>query len=103
MLNYACRPMSQEEFVALVTAGQPSAPEYFVYDAILNRKNREVFDAGRPVPALDEAGLDAALARGAVVLDTRDVPDFAAGAPRGLDQRARRRPVRRDRRHGPHR
>lgn len=79
VLNYACQPMSQEEFVAIVTAGQPSAPEYFVYDAILNRKNREVFDAQADVPALDAAGLDAALASGAVVLDTRDAPTFAAG------------------------
>jgi len=78
LLNYACQPMSQEQFVALVTAGQPSAPEYFAYDAILNRKNREVFDAGTAVPALDAAGLDAALAQGAVILDTRDVVDFGA-------------------------
>ena len=33
--------------------GSPSAPEYFVYDAILNRKQRDVFDPDRPVPALD--------------------------------------------------
>jgi glyoxylase-like metal-dependent hydrolase (beta-lactamase superfamily II)/rhodanese-related sulfurtransferase len=78
-LNYACRPMSQEQFVALVTAGQPSAPEYFVYDAILNRKQRDVFDADRPVPALDGASLDIALDRSAVVLDTRAAVDFAAG------------------------
>lgn len=79
LLNYACQPMTQDEFVAIVTAGQPSAPEYFVYDAVLNRKNREVFDAEAPVAALDDAALDAALDRGAVVLDTRDAPDFAAG------------------------
>ncbi len=81
--NYACQPMSQEDFVALVTAGQPSAPEYFVYDAILNRKNREVFDEQAPVAALDDVQVDAALARGAVVLDTREVTDFAAGHLRG--------------------
>lgn len=81
--NYACQPMSQEDFVALVTADQPSAPEYFVYDAILNRKNREVFDEQAPVAALDDVQVDAALARGAVVLDTREVTDFAAGHLRG--------------------
>jgi uncharacterized membrane protein YfcA/glyoxylase-like metal-dependent hydrolase (beta-lactamase superfamily II)/rhodanese-related sulfurtransferase len=78
-LNYACRPMSQEQFVALVTAGQPSAPEYFVYDAILNRKQRDLFDADSPVTALDGAARDAAIARHAVVLDTRSAPEFAAG------------------------
>ncbi|MBK6870366.1 MAG: MBL fold metallo-hydrolase [Kineosporiaceae bacterium] len=81
--NYACQPMSQQDFVTLVTAGQPSAPEYFVYDAILNRKNREVFDDQAPAVVLDDAALDAALARGAVVLDTRDVTEFAAGHLRG--------------------
>jgi len=79
VLNYACQPMAEEQFLALVTAGQPSAPEYFVYDAILNRKQRDVLDADRDVPALDDAALDAALARGVVVLDTRSAPDFAAG------------------------
>jgi DNA-binding GntR family transcriptional regulator/glyoxylase-like metal-dependent hydrolase (beta-lactamase superfamily II)/rhodanese-related sulfurtransferase len=78
-LNYACQPMTEDEFLALVTAGQPSAPEYFVYDAILNRQQREVFDAAKPLPAVDNPTLDAALARGAVVLDTRSTPDFAAG------------------------
>jgi glyoxylase-like metal-dependent hydrolase (beta-lactamase superfamily II) len=29
LFNYACQPMSQEQFLALVTAGQPAAPEYF--------------------------------------------------------------------------
>jgi uncharacterized membrane protein YfcA/glyoxylase-like metal-dependent hydrolase (beta-lactamase superfamily II)/rhodanese-related sulfurtransferase len=79
VLNYACQPMSQDRFVALVTAGQPSAPEYFVYDAILNRKDRDLYDADVPVAALDDAALDAALGRGAVLLDARTALDFAAG------------------------
>ena len=83
LLNYACQPMTQEEFVAIVTAGQPSAPEYFVYDAILNRKEREVFDAATDVPLLDAAGVGAALADGASILDTRDVTEFAAGHVKG--------------------
>lgn len=77
--NYACQPMSEEQFIALVTAGQPPAPGYFAYDAMLNRKNRDFFDAGASMPALDDAALDAALGRGAVVLDTRIADSFAAG------------------------
>jgi hydroxyacylglutathione hydrolase len=77
--NYACRPMSEDDFVALVTAGQPAAPDYFVFDAILNRRLHPVLDGdAAPVP-LD---VDEVLARqrdGAVVLDTRDPLDFAAG------------------------
>ncbi len=79
LLNYACQPMTQEQFVALVTAGQPSAPEYFVYDAVLNRKDHPVLDAAAQLPALDATALTAALARGAVVVDARDTTDFAAG------------------------
>jgi glyoxylase-like metal-dependent hydrolase (beta-lactamase superfamily II)/rhodanese-related sulfurtransferase len=78
-VNYACRPMPEQEFIALVTAGQPSAPEYFVYDAILNRKQREVFDAQAHLTPLDDTALSAALAHGATILDTRDAPTFAAG------------------------
>jgi len=36
--NYALQPMSREEFKKIVTADQPEAPDYFVHDAILNRK-----------------------------------------------------------------
>jgi uncharacterized membrane protein YfcA/glyoxylase-like metal-dependent hydrolase (beta-lactamase superfamily II)/rhodanese-related sulfurtransferase len=78
-LNYACQPMTEDQFLTLVTAGQPSAPEYFVYDAILNRKQRDVFDPEAPVPALDADALDAALARDLTLLDTRDAVSFAAG------------------------
>ncbi len=82
-LNYACQPMSQEQFVALVTAGQPSAPEYFGYDAILNRKDRVVFDADRELLELDPVAMAAAVTDGAVVLDAREPVEFAAGHLRG--------------------
>ena len=77
--NYACQPMDVEQFIAIVTAGQPAAPEYFVYDAILNRKNRDVLAAGRQAPALDVAALANARASGAKVIDTRDDQEFASG------------------------
>ncbi|WP_406044240.1 MBL fold metallo-hydrolase [Micromonospora sp. NBC_00898] len=81
--NYACAPMSEERFVALVTGGQPTAPGYFAFDAVLNRKARELFDqsrAPRPLSATEFAGARAA---GAVVVDARDPQEFAAGHPRG--------------------
>jgi rhodanese-related sulfurtransferase len=43
--NYALQPMSLEEFKQIVTADQPEAPDYFVHDAILNRKERPALDA----------------------------------------------------------
>ena len=36
--------MSEAEFTALVIAGQPDAPQYFVYDAIMNRRERQTPD-----------------------------------------------------------
>ncbi len=81
--NYACVPMSEDQFLAVVTAGQPSAPEYFVYDAVLNRRNREVHDADRTLPELDVEAALAARDDGAVVVDVRDDQEFAAGHLRG--------------------
>ena len=79
LFNYACQPMSEPEFVALVTAGQPPAPDYFLYDAILNRKDRAVYDAGQPLAALGTAEMLTAISGGALVVDARDAQDFAAG------------------------
>jgi hydroxyacylglutathione hydrolase len=76
--NYACQPMTEDEFLAVVTAGQPSAPEYFVYNAILNRQERGVRELGVEVPALSIEEVEAALADGALVHDARDPQDFAA-------------------------
>lgn len=82
-LNYACQPMTEDEFLAVVTAGQPAAPEYFVFNALLNRRERDVRPLGATLPPLDEAAVAAALDAGAVVIDARDPQEFAAGHLRG--------------------
>jgi hydroxyacylglutathione hydrolase len=81
--NYAMLPMSEDQFVAVVTEGQPSAPPYFIYDATMNKRFRDLFDEEATVPALSLNEVLAAQARGAVVLDTRDPAVFAAGHLRG--------------------
>ncbi|MGW2848266.1 rhodanese-like domain-containing protein [Streptomyces sp. NPDC001108] len=81
--NYACAPMSREEFVALVTAGQSAAPGYFAYDADLNRKERTRYDATAAARPLALDAFTALRAGGAVVVDTRDPQEFAAGHLRG--------------------
>lgn len=86
--------------VALVTAGQPSAPEYFVHDAILNRKERAVYDADQPLAALDATQRCAAVADGAVVHDARDRPGLRNRSHDRRAGRARRWAVGRNRRHG---
>jgi hydroxyacylglutathione hydrolase len=77
VMNYACQPMSEDEFVGMVTEGQPAAPDYFLFDAVQNRRQHDVFDAAHaPVP-LSVGELIARQAAGAVVVDARDPQEFA--------------------------
>lgn len=76
--NYALAPMRVEEFVAVVTEGQSIPPGYFSFNAGLNKADRDLLDESPPPPLTLEAVL-AARENGAVVLDTRDAPSFAAG------------------------
>ena len=83
--NYALQPMSREAFKAIVTADQPEAPDYFVHDAILNRKERASLDAAMQ-KTLKPLSLDEVLAlakSGGQLLDVRDGIDFEGGHLRG--------------------
>jgi hydroxyacylglutathione hydrolase len=77
--NYALRAKDKETFMRLVTEGQPPAPGYFVYNAILNRKGRELMDEAQLPPAMSYAELRAAIAGGAVLVDGRDPEEFGQG------------------------
>ena len=77
--NYALQPMSKEDFIRIVTADQPEAPQYFTYDAILNTKERETLEHVLQ-RELKPLSLDQVLdmrQSGAQILDTRDPADFA--------------------------
>jgi hydroxyacylglutathione hydrolase len=79
-LNYALQPMSKQAFIDLVTADQPEAPPYFVYDAVLNSKERPTLDQALQ-RELKPLTLDAVLAlqsSGAQILDTREPEEFAS-------------------------
>jgi hydroxyacylglutathione hydrolase len=79
--NYALRPMTREQFIALVTADQPDAPPYFTLDAVLNTRERPTLDIALQQelqPLALEAFLSLA-AEGAQVLDVRQPDEFAAG------------------------
>ena len=81
--NYALAPMSEDEFVAVVTEGQPIAPPYFSFDARRNREQRPLLDEQQSPPPLSMSEVLHGQADGAVVLDTREPADFAAGHLRG--------------------
>lgn len=79
-LNYALQPMSKQSFIDLVTADQPDAPPYFVYDAVLNSKERPTLDQALQ-RELTPLKLDRVLelqTNGAQILDTREPEEFAA-------------------------
>ncbi len=79
LTNYALLAPDKATFVDLVTEGQPPAPEYFVYDAILNRKDRGLLDEAAAPQALDLAAVDRLVADGAMIVDGRTPEEFAAG------------------------
>jgi glyoxylase-like metal-dependent hydrolase (beta-lactamase superfamily II)/rhodanese-related sulfurtransferase len=77
--NYALRAPDKATFIELVTEGQPPAPGYFVYDAILNRKDRELLDESAMPREMSYDDMLAALAAGAMLVDGRNPEDFARG------------------------
>ncbi|MGW7583601.1 rhodanese-like domain-containing protein [Kitasatospora sp. NPDC054768] len=83
LTNYACRPMDQDTFVRIVTAGQSTAPAYFGHDAALNRQDRPLLDPTNTARPLCPEGFKEARYAGAVVLDARSPQDFGAGHIRG--------------------
>lgn len=79
-VNYALQPMTKKAFIDMVTADQPDAPPYFVYDAVLNSKERPTLTEAleRELKPLE---LDAVLkmqAEGAQILDSREPEEFGA-------------------------
>lgn len=90
--NYALRTADKASFVELVTQGQPPAPGYFAYDAVLNQKDRALLDETAMPAALSYPQVLQALAEGAVLVDGRSPEEFAQGHLRqsvniGLDGR----------------
>jgi hydroxyacylglutathione hydrolase len=83
--NYALQPMSREEFKQIVTAEQPEAPDYFVHDAILNRKERASLEESMKKSLVSlplERVLELAK-EGAQLLDVRDGIDYEGGHLKG--------------------
>lgn len=77
--NYALRASNKQKFMELVTEGQPPAPGYFLYDAILNRKDHQLLDETALPPAMSYQQVLDALERGALLIDGRAPEEFAQG------------------------
>ncbi|HSO96005.1 MAG TPA: MBL fold metallo-hydrolase [Acidimicrobiia bacterium] len=81
--NYALQPMSEDDFVSAIVEGQPVRPHYFEFDALRNRQLRPLLDEDRPPALLDVDEVRDRQCAGAMLLDTREPTDFAAGHLRG--------------------
>jgi hydroxyacylglutathione hydrolase len=77
--NYALRAPDKQTFMELVTEGQPPAPSYFVYNAILNRKERDLLPEGEMPDPMTYDEVLSALAGGAMLIDGRSPEEFALG------------------------
>ena len=77
--NYALQPMTEGEFVAAVTEGQPTRPHYFSFDAQRNRQQHRLLDESVAPAELSLSEVLERIEAGAVALDTREPADFAAG------------------------
>jgi rhodanese-related sulfurtransferase/glyoxylase-like metal-dependent hydrolase (beta-lactamase superfamily II) len=83
--NYALQPMSEADFVELVTADQPDAPSYFTYDAVLNTKERPTLSQmlEHQLKPLDVDVLLSLQSVGAQVVDVRDAVEYARAHLKG--------------------
>ena len=77
--NYALQPMTEAEFVQVVTEGQTLSPLYFAFAADRNKQAHDVLAEHVPPRSMSLAEVLAAQRRGGVVLDTRDAAAFAQG------------------------
>jgi len=81
--NYALAPMTEAEFVAAVTEGQPAAPAYFPFSAHRNHERHPLLHEHDMPEPLGLSEVLAVRANGGVVLDARSPSDFAAAHLRG--------------------
>ncbi len=83
LTNPSVQPMSEEDFVELITHGQPAAPAYFSSDAAMNKRVHPLLAPDRRIPEMTPDQVRTALDSGVRVLDARGVEDFARGHLRG--------------------
>ena len=77
--NPALLASSREEFIEMVTTGQPPCPAYFAHDADLNRRDRALLDEDHLPAELTVAQARSLAGADAVLLDTREAEEFARG------------------------
>lgn len=79
LVNWAFQSKDEATFVASVLEGQPEPPKYFARMKTVNRDGPQMTPPRTPLPEIDLATLERALADGTPVVDVRATADFAAG------------------------
>ncbi|MGQ0625250.1 MAG: MBL fold metallo-hydrolase [Sporichthyaceae bacterium] len=77
--NYALAPMSEDDFVEVVTHGLGAPPAYFLDEVRLNKAGHVPFDPSIPVQEIDAVTAVRRQQNGYLLLDVRDDQAFAAG------------------------
>src|SRR5690606_6088795 len=77
--NWAFQIDDEETFVQRVLEGQPDPPAYFAVMKKVNKEGPALLGSIKAPPRLPADRLDALLASGARVVDTRDAAAYAAG------------------------
>ena len=81
--NYALLAPDRATFIDLVTEGQQPAPGYFIHDATMNKKQRELMDETVAPTPMSWEEVRSAMEAGALLVDGRDPVEFARGHLRG--------------------
>jgi glyoxylase-like metal-dependent hydrolase (beta-lactamase superfamily II)/rhodanese-related sulfurtransferase len=83
--NYALLAANKDEFIHAVTSDQPVIPAYFFKDAVINKSGATAYQSvlEQSLRPLSNEAFVQAVDAGAVVLDTRDPMEFAAGFVKG--------------------
>ena len=77
--NWAFSVKDENEFVARVLAGQPEPPKYFASMKRINKEGPPILGGFHLPPRQPDEALDARLASGALVIDTRPAAAYASG------------------------
>ncbi len=81
--NWAFGITDEAEFVRAILAGQPEPPPYFARMKQINQAGPGLLGEWRPPPRLPATTLATVLAKGGIVVDTREAAEFGRGAIRG--------------------
>lgn len=77
--NWAFSVKSEDEFVERVLAGQPEPPKYFASMKRINKEGPAILGGFQLPPRQPDDALEASVASGAMVIDTRPAAAYASG------------------------